>query len=176
MWGSCIIFSVFKKQNSWLARGNQYILKLIFCSRMCWVRCSVWKPWDDSTSLTFLTLLLLFLGPAVVPHQYYGVTPWGVYPASLFQQQAAAAAAATNSANQQTTPQAQQGQQQVNVNKMYSSVVWILVIAYDWKVMLLLIEKCCAWASSLLCVLWVQAQTSLCLWNAFYVLGPWACN
>ncbi|XP_072606570.1 pumilio homolog 1 isoform X31 [Vulpes vulpes] len=53
------------------------------------------------------------LGPAVVPHQYYGVTPWGVYPASLFQQQVAAAAAATNSANQQTTPQAQQGQQQV---------------------------------------------------------------
>ncbi|XP_069893527.1 pumilio homolog 1 isoform X9 [Dipodomys merriami] len=53
------------------------------------------------------------LGPAVVPHQYYGVTPWGVYPASLFQQQAAAAAAATNSANQQTTPQAQQGGQQV---------------------------------------------------------------
>ncbi|XP_039941965.1 pumilio homolog 1 isoform X7 [Hirundo rustica] len=31
------------------------------------------------------------LGPAVVPHQYYGVTPWGVYPASLFQQQAASA-------------------------------------------------------------------------------------
>lgn len=59
------------------------------------------------------------LGPAVVPPQYYGVTPWGVYPASLFQQQAAAAAAATNSANQQTTPQAQQGQQQVNVNKTY---------------------------------------------------------
>ncbi|XP_023410229.2 pumilio homolog 1 isoform X30 [Loxodonta africana] len=53
------------------------------------------------------------LGPAVVPHQYYGVTPWGVYPASLFQQQAAAAAAASSSANQQTTPQAQQGQQQV---------------------------------------------------------------
>ncbi|XP_029804163.1 pumilio homolog 1 isoform X16 [Suricata suricatta] len=53
------------------------------------------------------------LGPAVVPHQYYGVTPWGVYPASLFQQQAAAAAAATNSASQQTAPQAQQGQQQV---------------------------------------------------------------
>jgi len=52
-------------------------------------------------------------GPAVVPHQYYGVTPWGVYPASLFQQQAAAAAAATNSANQQTTQQTQQGQQQV---------------------------------------------------------------
>ncbi|OXB61881.1 hypothetical protein ASZ78_004587, partial [Callipepla squamata] len=53
------------------------------------------------------------IGPAVVPHQYYGVTPWGVYPASLFQQQAAAAAAATNSANQQTTQQTQQGQQQV---------------------------------------------------------------
>ncbi|XP_031818247.1 pumilio homolog 1 isoform X7 [Sarcophilus harrisii] len=53
------------------------------------------------------------LGPAVVPHQYYGVTPWGVYPASLFQQQAAAAAAASNSANQQTTQQTQQGQQQV---------------------------------------------------------------
>ena len=57
----------------------------------------------------------------MVPHQYYGVTPWGVYPASLFQQQAAAAAAATNSANQQTTPQAQQGQQQVNVNKIYTT-------------------------------------------------------
>ncbi|KAH0631271.1 hypothetical protein JD844_005540 [Phrynosoma platyrhinos] len=53
------------------------------------------------------------LGPAVVPHQYYGVAPWGVYPASLFQQQAAAAAAATNSSNQQTTQQTQQGQQQV---------------------------------------------------------------
>uniref|UniRef100_A0A670JNQ9 Sodium/potassium-transporting ATPase subunit beta-1-interacting protein n=1 Tax=Podarcis muralis TaxID=64176 RepID=A0A670JNQ9_PODMU len=53
------------------------------------------------------------LGPAVVPHQYYGVAPWGVYPASLFQQQAAAAAAATNSSNQQTAQQTQQGQQQV---------------------------------------------------------------
>uniref|UniRef100_A0A8C5SRP5 Pumilio homolog 1 n=1 Tax=Laticauda laticaudata TaxID=8630 RepID=A0A8C5SRP5_LATLA len=52
------------------------------------------------------------LGPAVVPHQYYGVAPWGVYPASLFQQQAAAAAA-TNSSNQQTSQQTQQGQQQV---------------------------------------------------------------
>ncbi|KAL7981237.1 hypothetical protein Chor_005471, partial [Crotalus horridus] len=51
------------------------------------------------------------LGPAVVPHQYYGVAPWGVYPASLFQQQAAAAAA-TNSSNQQTSQQTQQGQQQ----------------------------------------------------------------
>ncbi|XP_059805327.1 pumilio homolog 1 isoform X2 [Hemitrygon akajei] len=50
-------------------------------------------------------------GPAVVPHQYYGV-PWGVYPANLFQQQAAAAAA-NNSANQQAASQAQQGQQQV---------------------------------------------------------------
>lgn len=67
-------------------------------------------------SKTFLPFLL---GPAVVPHQYYGVTPWGVYPASLFQQQAAAAAAATNSANQQTTPQAQQGQQQVNVSREF---------------------------------------------------------
>ncbi|XP_069081011.1 pumilio homolog 1 isoform X5 [Pleurodeles waltl] len=53
------------------------------------------------------------LGPAVVPHQYYGVTPWGVYPANLFQQQAAAAAAANSSANQQNNPQNQQGQQQV---------------------------------------------------------------
>ncbi|XP_039596563.1 pumilio homolog 1 isoform X6 [Polypterus senegalus] len=53
------------------------------------------------------------LGPAVVPHQYYGVTPWGVYPANLFQQQAAAAAAANNSANQQAASQSQQGQQQV---------------------------------------------------------------
>ncbi|XP_069612762.1 pumilio homolog 1 isoform X9 [Ranitomeya imitator] len=53
------------------------------------------------------------LGPAVVPHQYYGVTPWGVYPANIFQQQAAAAAAANNSASQQNNPQNQQGQQQV---------------------------------------------------------------
>ncbi|KAG9355561.1 hypothetical protein JZ751_000399, partial [Albula glossodonta] len=51
------------------------------------------------------------LGPAVMPHQYYGVTPWGVYPANLFQQQAAAAAA-SNSANQQAANQNQQNQQQ----------------------------------------------------------------
>ncbi|KAL3043917.1 hypothetical protein OYC64_003713 [Pagothenia borchgrevinki] len=50
------------------------------------------------------------LGPAVMPPQYYGVTPWGVYPASLFQQQAAAA---NNSANQQAANQNQQNQQQV---------------------------------------------------------------
>ncbi|XP_033949803.1 pumilio homolog 1 isoform X4 [Pseudochaenichthys georgianus] len=50
------------------------------------------------------------LGPAVMPPQYYGVTPWGVYPASLFQQQAAAA---NNSANQQVANQNQQNQQQV---------------------------------------------------------------
>lgn len=49
----------------------------------------------------------------MVPHQYYGVTPWGVYPANIFQQQAAAAAAANNSASQQNNPQNQQGQQQV---------------------------------------------------------------
>ncbi|KAJ8287361.1 hypothetical protein COCON_G00000200 [Conger conger] len=52
------------------------------------------------------------LGPAVVPPQYYGVTPWGVYPANLFQQQAAAAAA-SSSANQQAAGQGQQSQQQV---------------------------------------------------------------
>lgn len=52
-------------------------------------------------------------GPAVMPHQYYGVTPWGVYPANLFQQQAAAAAAASSSANQQAASQSQQNQQQV---------------------------------------------------------------
>uniref|UniRef100_A0A8C2H7R2 Pumilio homolog 1 n=1 Tax=Cyprinus carpio TaxID=7962 RepID=A0A8C2H7R2_CYPCA len=50
------------------------------------------------------------LGPAVMPHQYYGVTPWGVYPANLFQQQAANP---SNSANQQTAAQTQQNQQQV---------------------------------------------------------------
>uniref|UniRef100_A0A8C3AIR9 Pumilio homolog 1 n=1 Tax=Cyclopterus lumpus TaxID=8103 RepID=A0A8C3AIR9_CYCLU len=50
------------------------------------------------------------LGPAVMPPQYYGVTPWGVYPANLFQQQAAAA---NNSANQQVANQGQQNQQQV---------------------------------------------------------------
>uniref|UniRef100_A0AAQ4P334 Pumilio homolog 1 n=1 Tax=Gasterosteus aculeatus aculeatus TaxID=481459 RepID=A0AAQ4P334_GASAC len=50
------------------------------------------------------------LGPAVMPPQYYGVTPWGVYPANLFQQQAAAA---NSSANQQAANQNQQNQQQV---------------------------------------------------------------
>uniref|UniRef100_A0A3Q3S4J7 Pumilio homolog 1 n=1 Tax=Mastacembelus armatus TaxID=205130 RepID=A0A3Q3S4J7_9TELE len=50
------------------------------------------------------------LGPAVMPPQYYGVTPWGVYPANLFQQQAAAA---NSSANQQAASQGQQNQQQV---------------------------------------------------------------
>lgn len=54
--------------------------------------------------------LCLHLGPAVMPPQYYGVTPWGVYPANLFQQQAAAA---NNSANQQAANQGQQNQQQV---------------------------------------------------------------
>uniref|UniRef100_H2MB76 Pumilio RNA-binding family member 2 n=1 Tax=Oryzias latipes TaxID=8090 RepID=H2MB76_ORYLA len=41
-------------------------------------------------------------GPTVVPPQYYGV-PWGVYPASLFQQQAASTA--SHSANQQASNQ-----------------------------------------------------------------------
>lgn len=50
-------------------------------------------------------------GPAVMPPQYYGVTPWGVYPANLFQQQAAAA---NSSANQQAAGQGQQNQQQVS--------------------------------------------------------------
>lgn len=50
-------------------------------------------------------------GPAVMPPQYYGVTPWGVYPANLFQQQAAAA---NSSANQQAANQGQQNQQQVS--------------------------------------------------------------
>ncbi|CDQ91956.1 unnamed protein product, partial [Oncorhynchus mykiss] len=45
-----------------------------------------------------------------MPPQYYGVTPWGVYPANLFQQQAAAA---NNSANQQAQGQNQHNQQQV---------------------------------------------------------------
>uniref|UniRef100_A0A672HYK2 Pumilio homolog 1 n=1 Tax=Salarias fasciatus TaxID=181472 RepID=A0A672HYK2_SALFA len=51
-----------------------------------------------------------FVRPAVMPPQYYGVTPWGVYPANLFQQQAAAA---NSSANQQAAGQGQQNQQQV---------------------------------------------------------------
>lgn len=72
-------------------------------------------------TLQKLTRVLGVSGPAVVPHQYYGVTPWGVYPASLFQQQAAAAAAATNSASQQTTQQTQQGQQQVRARVLGTS-------------------------------------------------------
>lgn len=58
-----------------------------------------------------MSFLPLCLGPAVMPPQYYGVTPWGVYPANLFQQQAAAA---NNSANQQAANQGQQNQQQVS--------------------------------------------------------------
>lgn len=66
------------------------------------------------TQLSYLTSVLcirLHQGPAVMPPQYYGVTPWGVYPANLFQQQAAAA---NNSANQQAANQGQQNQQQVS--------------------------------------------------------------
>lgn len=73
-------------------------------------------------SQLYFACLCLWVGPAVMPPQYYGVTPWGVYPANLFQQQAAAA---NNSANQQAANQGQQNQQQVsqltttNKNKMY---------------------------------------------------------
>lgn len=52
-----------------------------------------------------------------MPPQYYGVTPWGVYPANLFQQQAAAAA--NNSANQQAANQGQQNQQQVRIHSSW---------------------------------------------------------
>ncbi len=52
---------------------------------------------------------LCLSGPAVMPPQYYGVTPWGVYPANLFQQQAA------TPSNQQSAAQTQQNQQQVRV-------------------------------------------------------------
>lgn len=58
-----------------------------------------------------IAVSVLHQGPAVMPPQYYGVTPWGVYPANLFQQQAAAA---NNSANQQAANQGQQNQQQVS--------------------------------------------------------------
>lgn len=61
--------------------------------------------------LTATMCMCLCPGPAVMPPQYYGVTPWGVYPANLFQQQAAAA---NNSANQQAAGQGQQNQQQVS--------------------------------------------------------------
>ena len=64
-----------------------------------------------SSRLTCILYDYLCLGPAVMPPQYYGVTPWGVYPANLFQQQAAAA---NNSANQQAANQGQQNQQQVS--------------------------------------------------------------
>lgn len=61
--------------------------------------------------VSHMSILPLCLGPAVMPPPYYGVTPWGVYPANLFQQQAAAA---NNSANQQAANQGQQNQQQVS--------------------------------------------------------------
>lgn len=66
------------------------------------------ERWIDSC---IYCTVCLPLGPAVMPPQYYGVTPWGVYPANLFQQQAAAA---NSSANQQAASQGQQNQQQVS--------------------------------------------------------------
>lgn len=62
--------------------------------------------------ISLVLFICLRQGPAVMPPQYYGVTPWGVYPANLFQQQAAAA---NNSANQQAANQGQQNQQQVSL-------------------------------------------------------------
>ncbi|XP_059691903.1 pumilio homolog 2 isoform X3 [Gavia stellata] len=66
-------------------------------------------PGTDPYTAAGLAAAATLAGPAVVPHQYYGV-PWGVYPANLFQQQAAAA---NTTANQQAASQAQQGQQPV---------------------------------------------------------------
>lgn len=60
-----------------------------------------------------------------MPPQYYGVTPWGVYPANLFQQQAAAA---NNSANQQAANQGQQNQQQVR--KLTTAHGHTLILVY----------------------------------------------
>ncbi|XP_006880715.1 PREDICTED: pumilio homolog 2 isoform X7 [Elephantulus edwardii] len=67
-------------------------------------------PGTDPYTAAGLAAAATLAGPAVVPHQYYGV-PWGVYPANLFQQQAAAVA--NNTASQQAASQAQPGQQQV---------------------------------------------------------------
>uniref|UniRef100_A0A8K9WR26 Pumilio homolog 1 n=1 Tax=Oncorhynchus mykiss TaxID=8022 RepID=A0A8K9WR26_ONCMY len=65
---------------------------------------------DVVTSILYQLTYCVCSGPTVMPPQYYGVTPWGVYPANLFQQQAAAA---NNSANQQAQGQNQHNQQQV---------------------------------------------------------------
>uniref|UniRef100_A0A8C8GVH5 Pumilio homolog 1 n=1 Tax=Oncorhynchus tshawytscha TaxID=74940 RepID=A0A8C8GVH5_ONCTS len=65
---------------------------------------------DFATSILYQLTYCVCSGPTVMPPQYYGVTPWGVYPANLFQQQAAAA---NNSANQQAQGQNQHNQQQV---------------------------------------------------------------
>lgn len=67
-----------------------------------------------------------------MPPQYYGVTPWGVYPANLFQQQAAAA---NSSANQQAANQGQQNQQQVSATTLaqcshfLSSFIQVLLLS-----------------------------------------------
>ena len=66
---------------------------------------------DVVTSILYQLTYCVCSGPTVMPPQYYGVTPWGVYPANLFQQQAAAA---NNSANQQAQGQNQHNQQQVS--------------------------------------------------------------
>lgn len=67
-------------------------------------------------------------GPAVMPPQYYGVTPWGVYPANLFQQQAATP---SNSANQQSAAQTQQNQQQVRAERNATFDVAINLTQYE---------------------------------------------
>lgn len=82
-----------------------------------WVPCTskplslLWKQCALALHLSHDVCVCLS-GPAVMPPQYYGVTPWGVYPANLFQQQAATP---SNSANQQSAAQTQQNQQQVRV-------------------------------------------------------------
>uniref|UniRef100_A0AAQ5WZA3 Pumilio homolog 1 n=1 Tax=Amphiprion ocellaris TaxID=80972 RepID=A0AAQ5WZA3_AMPOC len=70
--------------------------------------------------------------PAVMPPQYYGVTPWGVYPANLFQQQAAAA---NSSANQQAAGQGQQNQQQVGRLHVHSQSVFAAVSIAGYPVL-----------------------------------------
>ncbi|XP_036827426.1 pumilio homolog 1 isoform X1 [Oncorhynchus mykiss] len=107
---------VFQRPSALAAQQQQYALAAAQQSHIGLAQAFVSNPYIISTGPSGTDpyaaglAAAATLGPTVMPPQYYGVTPWGVYPANLFQQQAAAA---NNSANQQAQGQNQHNQQQV---------------------------------------------------------------
>ncbi|XP_031645135.1 pumilio homolog 1-like [Oncorhynchus kisutch] len=107
---------VFQRPSALAAQQQQYALAAAQQSHIGLAQAFVSNPYIISTGPSGTDpyaaglAAAATLGPTVMPPQYYGVTPWGVYPANLFQQQAVAA---NNSANQQAQGQNQHNQQQV---------------------------------------------------------------